>query len=81
MKLEFSRQILKNIPAYNFMKIRSVGADFFHADSRMDRHDEANSRYSQLRRRLNWQEAHFSISLREKKLLFSPKDPDIAGAN
>jgi len=27
----------------NFMKIRPMGAELFHADGRMDRHDEANS--------------------------------------
>jgi len=25
------------------MKIRSVGAEYFHADRRMDRHDEGNN--------------------------------------
>jgi len=30
----------------NFMKIRPVGAELFHADVQMDRHDEANSRFS-----------------------------------
>jgi len=45
MKLEFSRQILgKNTPVSNFMKMRLVGAEFF----RTDRHDEANSRSSQV---------------------------------
>ena len=29
------------------MKIRPVGAELFHADKRMDRHDKANSRFSQ----------------------------------
>jgi len=29
------------------MKIRLVGAKFFHADERTDRHDEANSLFSQ----------------------------------
>jgi hypothetical protein len=29
------------------MKIRPVGEELFHADSRTDRHDEANSRFSQ----------------------------------
>jgi hypothetical protein len=29
----------------NFMKIRPVGAELFHADGRTDRHDEANSRF------------------------------------
>jgi hypothetical protein len=35
------------------MKIRPVGAEMFYADGRTDgRHDEANSRFSQFRRRL-----------------------------
>jgi hypothetical protein len=29
------------------MKIRPVGSELFHADGQMDRHDEANSRFSQ----------------------------------
>jgi hypothetical protein len=29
----------------NFMKIRPVEADSFHADRQRDRHDEANSRF------------------------------------
>ena len=29
------------------MKIRPVGAELFYADGRTDRHDEANSRFSQ----------------------------------
>ena len=29
------------------MKIRLVGAELFHADRRTDKHDEANSRFSQ----------------------------------
>jgi len=29
------------------MKIRPVGAEIFDADRRTDRHDEANSRFSQ----------------------------------
>jgi hypothetical protein len=29
------------------MKIRQVGAEFFYADGRTDRHDENNSRFSQ----------------------------------
>jgi len=47
MKLEFS----KNPHISNFMKIRPVGAELFHADGRTDRwsdrHDEANIRSSQ----------------------------------
>jgi len=45
MKLEFSRQIFEKI--LNFMKIRQVIAELFHADTRIDRHDETNSRFSQ----------------------------------
>ena len=46
MKLEFSRQVSKNIQIPNFMKIRLVGGEY-HADRRTDWHDEANSRFSQ----------------------------------
>jgi len=42
----FSYELSKNIQISNFMKIRSVGAEIFHADRRKDRHDEANSRFS-----------------------------------
>jgi len=35
----------------NFMKIRPVGADLFHADGRTDRHEEANSRFCQVCKR------------------------------
>jgi hypothetical protein len=47
MKLKFSGKILKNPQISNFMKIRPVVAEFFHAEGRTggqtDRHDEANS--------------------------------------
>jgi len=47
-KLEFSWQIFeKNIQISNFMKIHPVGAQLFHAYRRTDRHDEANSLFSQ----------------------------------
>jgi len=29
------------------MKIRPMGAELFHADGQIDRHDEANGRFSQ----------------------------------
>jgi hypothetical protein len=50
MKLEFYRS-LKNSQISNFVKIRTVGAELFHADKqtvdgRMDRHDEVNNRSS-----------------------------------
>jgi hypothetical protein len=39
----------------NFMKIRQVGAELFHADkkvgSQTDKHDKANSRYPQFCKR------------------------------
>jgi len=45
MKLEFSRQIFEKV--LNFMKLRQAVAELFHADTRIDRHDEANSHFSQ----------------------------------
>jgi len=42
MKLELS-----NTEMPNFMKILSVGSELFHADGRTNRHDEANSCFSQ----------------------------------
>jgi hypothetical protein len=38
---------LQNIQLTNFMNIRLVEAELFHTDRRADRHDEANSRFSQ----------------------------------
>jgi len=37
MKFEYSKKNSINIPTPNFMKIRSVEAELFHADGRMDR--------------------------------------------
>jgi len=37
MKLEFSRQILKNSQTSSFMKIHKTGAELFHAGGRTDR--------------------------------------------
>jgi hypothetical protein len=51
MKPELSRQIFENAQISNFMKIRLVRTELFHADGetggRTDRHDETNSRFSQ----------------------------------
>jgi hypothetical protein len=47
-KLEFINIFSKNNQISNFMKIRPVEADLFHADRQTDRHEEDNSRYSQL---------------------------------
>jgi len=33
----------------NFMRIRSEGGELFHSNRQTDRHDEANSRFSQFR--------------------------------
>jgi len=44
MIVKFSRQVFfSNTQISNFMKIRPVGAELFHAD----RHDEANIRFLQ----------------------------------
>jgi hypothetical protein len=55
MKLIFSRQIFEKYSEINFMKIRSVGVELFHADGgaegradgRTDRYDEVNRQFSQ----------------------------------
>jgi hypothetical protein len=55
MKLEFSQQIFEkkkkkdSIP--NFIKIRPVEAELFHADGQTDGHDEASSRFPQFSER------------------------------
>ena len=41
MRLEFSRQIFESNQIWNFMKIRPVGAELFHAGRWTDRHNEA----------------------------------------
>jgi len=46
MKLELSRQNFEKYSSTNFVKIRPVGAELFHAGGRTDRHDEVNSRFS-----------------------------------
>jgi hypothetical protein len=43
--LNFLDRFSKNNHAPNFMKIRLVGAELFHADGRTDGHDEAKSRF------------------------------------
>ena len=45
MKLDFFEKFKKNTQISNFMKIRPMEAELFHADGRKDRHDEANSRF------------------------------------
>jgi hypothetical protein len=51
MKPEFSLQIFEKYSYINFMKILPVVAELFHVDGRTDgqtdRHEEANSRFSQ----------------------------------
>jgi hypothetical protein len=37
MELQFSRHILKNRQISNFVKIRPVGAELFHADGQAER--------------------------------------------
>ena len=45
--LNFLKHIFENFQISNFMKICPVRAKFSHADGRMDRHDETNSRFSE----------------------------------
>jgi hypothetical protein len=45
--LNFLDRFWKNIDVSNLMKIRPLGAELFCADERTDKHDEANSRFSQ----------------------------------
>jgi hypothetical protein len=47
IKLEFLDTLSKNTQISNFMKICRVGAELFHADGRMVRHEEANGRFPQ----------------------------------
>jgi hypothetical protein len=51
MKLEFSRQIFekkkKKAHISNFIKIRLMGAELFHAGGQMDGHDKSKSSFSQ----------------------------------
>jgi len=42
-----STDVRKDPPISNFMKIRTLGAEIFHADRQTDRYDEANNRFSQ----------------------------------
>jgi len=52
--MDFLERFSKTTQISNFMKIRRVGSELFHAGSRTDRHDESNSRFSQFcEKRLN----------------------------
>ena len=44
---EFFRQFSRNTEITNFMEMRTLGAELFHAYGRTNRHDEANSRLLQ----------------------------------
>ena len=45
--LDFLNTVSKNTQISNFMNTNAGGAELFLADRRTDRHDEANSRFSQ----------------------------------
>ena len=46
LNLTFLYRFSNNTQISNFMKIRPLGAELFHAEGRTDRHDEINSRPS-----------------------------------
>jgi len=48
MKSESLDRFSKNTRISNFMKMRPMGTELFHADGRTNRHDETNSRFSHL---------------------------------
>ena len=66
----------KNPQIPNFMKIRPVGAELFHADGWTDRHDEANKRFSpnllmRLKKRINtFDEVSYACSRNSSKQMF-----------
>jgi hypothetical protein len=47
MKVDFSGHSFKNTEISDFIEIRRVGAEMFHAGGRTDEHDETNDRFSQ----------------------------------
>jgi len=47
MKLAFPRKTVEKQSHIKFQEIHPVAAELFHADGQTDRHDEANSRFSQ----------------------------------
>ena len=67
----FSTIFFKNLQISNYTKIRPVGADLFHADGQTDRHDEANSRFSQFcekRLKNKWYNFNANIYFDHKRL-------------
>jgi len=51
IKCEFCKNLPKNMPISNFMKIHSVGAQLFRADGCTDWHDVVNRQFSQFCKR------------------------------
>ena len=47
LDFNYSRQFFEKWSNIKFMKIYPVGAELFHVDGQMGRHDEANSRFLQ----------------------------------
>jgi len=47
MKLEFSQKIFKKTEISIFMRIHPLGAELSHVDGQTDRHNEADSHFSQ----------------------------------
>ena len=64
----------KNNQILNFMKNLPVGAELFHEDGQKDRHDEANSRFSQiLRTRLKMGPTLYTVHRRTNKIIGPPR--------
>ena len=46
-RLSYRAHLSKNTPISNFIKISPVGTELFHSNGQTDRHDDADSRFSQ----------------------------------
>jgi hypothetical protein len=54
MQLETSGQVSENTQTVNLMEVLSMGTELFHTGGRADRHDGANSRFSQFSESLKY---------------------------
>jgi hypothetical protein len=66
-EINFLDRFSKIIQILNLMKIGPVGAEFFHADGQIDKHDEANIRFSKF-----WERAYKFSQEEKHRSLLSP---------